>query len=101
MNIPFVKLFSSDKSASKRTLLGAVARHLGTKLGIVFEDMESRDLAKLPTADLYIAGPPCQPYSKQGLNKGLQDPGNRGIVLFLCVAALRKLDIQSKYKSKL
>ena len=45
----------------------------------VFGDIESRDPDMTPQVHLYVAGPPCPPYSAAGKKKALKD--NRGAVM--------------------
>ncbi len=51
--------------------------------------LKDRDVNKVPTVDVYTAGPPCQPYGTTGKRQGVKDKGtpenghrNRGTVLF-------------------
>ena len=48
----------------------AVAAH---RPRVVYDDILSRDIDAMPTVDLYIAGPPCQPSSAAGKRAGLAD----------------------------
>lgn len=80
MNIPHDHLFSSDIS-------GYVRRHLRSNVGTnvrIYKDLLERDNNKVGSADLYIAGFPCQPFSSSNHSRrGLQDP--RGTVFGGCV----------------
>ena len=44
--------------------------------------MLKRDNASAPRVDLLVFGPPCQPWSPAGLQRGLRDHKDRGILLF-------------------
>ena len=53
----------------------------------VFPDLTKRDhLAIHAKIDLYVAGIPCQPFSRQGLHLGIRD--QRGIIFFHVLAFL-------------
>lgn len=82
LGIDFKKLFSSDIDKKKRKLLTAVCTEAGVTVGKIHHDISTRDTQKLPRADLYLAGPPCQAFSGSGLNMGLADLQNRGVVIF-------------------
>ena len=40
---------------------------------IMYPDIKGRDNTQAPRVDLLVVGPPCQPYSKAGLQQGIQD----------------------------
>ena len=46
----------------------------------IYKDAINRDIATMPTVDLYVLTPPCQPYSDYGLRMGIAD--ERGSLLF-------------------
>jgi len=47
-----------------------------------FDDLTKRDNTKAPTADLYVAGFPCQPFSTAGLQQGFSDVRGRGEIFW-------------------
>merc|ERR1712129_455001 len=49
---------------------------------IFFDDLTKRDNTKAPTADLYVAGFPCQPFSTAGLKQGFSDARGRGEIFW-------------------
>jgi DNA (cytosine-5)-methyltransferase 1 len=49
---------------------------------IFFDDLTKRDNTKAPTADLYVAGFPCQPFSTAGLQQGFSDARGRGEIFW-------------------
>ena len=67
--IPFVLEFACEKDKRLRDMLTKV--HTPT---IVFDDIETRNLRKVPVVDLYVSGFACQPYSTIGKGLGEQDP---------------------------
>lgn len=44
------------------------------KPNAVYSDIYAADRRGAPSVDVYVAGPPCQPYSRAGANKGSKDP---------------------------
>merc|ERR1719219_2174593 len=49
---------------------------------IFFDDLTKRDNTKAPSADLYVAGFPCQPFSTAGLQQGFADARGRGEIFW-------------------
>ena len=68
--------FRCDLSSACRTL----AAELFPDCGTTFVDISNRYFGDVPTTDLYVAGPPCPPWSQAGKKggAGLQDP--RGVL---------------------
>lgn len=54
-----------------------------------FEDISRRDPVAAPPCDLYVAGFPCQPFSRAGLRQGRDDTKGRGSIFEHILAYLR------------
>ena len=67
--------FASEIDDKTRMVL--VRNH---KVALLFGDITHRDVRQAPRVHLYTAGPPCQPFSSEGLGGGVTDV--RGQVLF-------------------
>ncbi|CAE7607080.1 ngoBIM [Symbiodinium sp. CCMP2592] len=80
LRLGYRHLFGSDIEASSRKVMS----HLGVEQ--IFEDINGRDVAGLPSSDIYCIGAPCQPFSRQGHGKGIRDPGGRGVLLLQSLA---------------
>ena len=61
-------VFSSEISAEARTQLRAIAQPT-----TLYHDLTLRDHAKAPGSDIYVAGFPCQPFSRAGRGGGFAD----------------------------
>ncbi len=77
--IHFRAVFNSDKDKRVRKM----HRHFHGKQSKMYGDVEEASSVR-PKVDLYVAGPPCQPWSNLGQGQGQQDKKGRGIV-FLSV----------------
>ena len=68
-------LFASDQSKFCRKVL---SRHMkkGSGQGKLFRNMISkkRKAFSCQDLDIYTTGPPCQPYSSEGVGRGASDP---------------------------
>ena len=67
--------FCCGKLPECQTFLKAVH-----KPKLLFTDVVSRDLEKVPKVDVYTAGFPCQPWSSEGKGQGRRDELGRGRV---------------------
>ena len=61
---------------------GACSRKIMNHLGVesVHADIAQRTLEESPAADIYCIGPPCQPFSRNGLRQGSGDEQGRGVL---------------------
>lgn len=77
LGVQYQHVFSSEIDPSaKQTIL---ANFPPQKF---YDDLLSRDNARAPVADLYVAGFPCQPFSVAGLKQGLKDTKGRGDLIW-------------------
>lgn len=49
---------------------------------VFYDDLTTRDNAQAARADLYVAGFPCQPFSRAGKQQGFDDELGRGTIFF-------------------
>lgn len=82
INVNFTHVFSSDVDKFVRKSI--VANY---NPEILYEDILTRDHSELPDVDLYVAGVPCQPYSRMGKLKGLNDP--RSNVMYAVIDTIK------------
>lgn len=73
--IPHKHVFSSDTDKWVRYVVKRNFRPV-----TFYKDVRKRDSTTAPQVDLFIFGPPCQPWSSAGLQEGLKD--SRGRLLF-------------------
>jgi DNA-cytosine methyltransferase len=83
MGVKFEHVFASEKDGATRSVL--YGNHDVTK---VYKDCSSmaRSASRTPKCNVYVAGPPCQPWSRAGKNQGYDDDANRGCVLLDVIA---------------
>ena len=84
---PGVKIkcaFVADKCPRKMALLKKLHCNFDDTENIrrFYDDICHRDVNDCPQVDIFVSGAPCPPWSAAGNGKGLDDPQNRGIVLF-------------------
>ena len=77
MGINYQHLFSSDNDPMVRSTIYA-NRHLMPTT--YYGDLTLRDPKFMPTADIYIAGFPCQSFSTAGKQQGFSDDKGRGTI---------------------
>jgi DNA (cytosine-5)-methyltransferase 1 len=65
--------FICEKDAAARRLTLSHASP-----SIVYEDITTRPVERMPVCDVYVAGFPCQPWSTAGLSEGTDDRQGRG-----------------------
>lgn len=76
LGVCFEDVAASDSWSVARTFL--LRNH---RCSVVYTDVHSRPFA-YHDLDLYVAGPPCQPFSSAGKNLGEADPAGRGILFW-------------------
>lgn len=84
LGVSFTHEFSSDIDASVRRNIEA-----NYEPGVLFGDITTRDIADVPDIDLYVAGFPCQSFSKMNCARKGFDDEKRGPVFFSCVEVIR------------
>ncbi len=85
LGVSFTHVFSSDTDEKVRRTIRA-----NYPPEILYRDITKRDVSKVPSVDLYLAGFPCQPFSYAGKKQGFQDSQNRGTVFFKILEYIRK-----------
>ena len=82
--MPHVVEFACDSDKHAKMFLDHNFR-----VNALFDDCSAKSfLEDVPSCDILSAGPPCQSFSTQGLNLGLND--NRGLVMFDVIRYLKK-----------
>ena len=69
LGLPTDHVFGSEMDIHTRALCAA----MDAMPHSYYHDMTTREVKTTPEVDLYVAGPPCQPFSSQGLNHGVKD----------------------------
>jgi hypothetical protein len=71
LEVPFVQVLASDSAPHVEKYLKYQNRD--NEDFTFYRDVVGRDHAAVPASDLYVFGPPCQPFSPSGLRKGDKD----------------------------
>jgi len=77
LKVKYEHKFSCDVNPHARTTIEANFPH-----GVMYDDVTTRNNAKAPKVDVYVAGFPCQPFSSAGKQQGFKDQRGRGKVFF-------------------
>ncbi|CAE7611385.1 ngoBIM [Symbiodinium necroappetens] len=85
LGIGFEHEFSCESQKHRQQFIAA-----NHKPKMMFEDINTRDQSKVPSVDLYVLGPDCQPYSKAGRGLGSADPRASSLRSALEYVACRK-----------
>ena len=78
LRVPFRHVFATEIQSHLRHF---IRKHFPVEER-VYKDVQKRSVHKMLPVDLYVAGPPCQPWSKAGKMMGLEDMKGRGVLLF-------------------
>jgi DNA (cytosine-5)-methyltransferase 1 len=81
LNIQFVHVFACEKDPYAIQSIKANYTPL-----TLYDDITTRDHAKVADIDLYVCGFPCQPFSTLGLKNGTLDI--RGNIMFHCISVI-------------
>ncbi|MCP4242477.1 MAG: DNA cytosine methyltransferase [bacterium] len=82
VGIPFRHMFSCEIDPEVRKVLQATRRP-----ETLYEDIRARNPQSTARVHLLVAGPPCQPWSSAGLNRGTADL--RGVLLYESLVYVR------------
>lgn len=77
LRVNFASVFSCECADKVRALGPSMHTHQH-----VYENCCTEEFLRSPGCDLFMAGFPCQPFSKAGKNEGVQDSLGRGVVIF-------------------
>ena len=83
LNLPHQHSFISDILPEVHRLVQA-----NYKVVIAYKDIADPEHLKAPQCDIYVAGFPCGPFSRGGLNQGLQ--GLQGEVIFYVLVYIKQ-----------
>ena len=79
--------FSIEKSAACRCF---IKQNVKVPKKKVYADIHDVDESRLPTVDIYVAGFPCQAFSKAGKRQGANDEKGRGRLFDKCLKYLKE-----------
>ena len=85
LGVPFRHMFAAESQPHLRKFI----RKLFPVEGRVYKDVGKREVTTVPEVDVYVAGPPCQPWSSAGQQMGLEDLRGRGVLLFATLEYIR------------
>ena len=77
LRMNFASIFSCECDDKVRALGSLMHTHQH-----VYENCCTEEFLRSPGCDLFMAGFPCQPFSRAGKNQGVQDSLGRGLVIF-------------------
>jgi DNA-cytosine methyltransferase len=84
LHMPFQHVFGSEQNKNARKTIEA-----NGSPGILYQDASVRNCFEAPLVDLYVAGPPCQPFSPAGKGHGVLDRRG-GLMREVCIQYIRK-----------
>lgn len=87
--VRYEELWYSDTCRHAQRVAAANRKTAGARCR-VYDDMLQRDHGELPQVDLYVAGPPCQPFSTMGARNGTRDPRFRAFLATIETIATAK-----------
>ncbi len=85
LGVEFTSVFASENQESARRIYKSLHDSATTTL---YKDCTAR--ATPSKVDLYISGPPCQPWSNMGDHGGLEDCDHRGLVFYHVLEYVRR-----------